>query len=122
MRQDGGVRSYRVAEAAEHYRRAIAIDSTYVDAIVNLANALLRLGRPREALASYEAAERIRAGNADTHFNWGVGLAQLERFPEAAVQFRMVLKLDPTNAEARTYLQRVEQMQRARTAVSPRQR
>ena len=115
-------RDGRVAEAVEHYRQAIAIDSTYVDAIVNLANALLRLGRPREALASYEAAERIRAGNADTHFNWGVGLAQLERFPEAAVQFRMVLKLDPTNAEARTYLQRVEQMQRARTAVSPRQR
>ena len=104
-------RDGRVAEAVDHYRQAIAIDSGYVDAIVNLANALLRLGRPGNALESYEAAERLRSGTADTHFNWGVALAQLSRFSEAAQQFQSVLQIDPANAEARTYLQRVEQLQ-----------
>ena len=115
-------RDGRFAEAVEHYRQATALDSTYVDALVNLGNALLRLGRPRDAVAEYEAAERVRPGNADTHFNWGVGLAQLEQFPEAAQQFQAVLQLDPNNADARTYLARVEQIQRARSAPSPKER
>jgi tetratricopeptide (TPR) repeat protein len=111
-------RGGRVADAVDHYRQAIAIDSTYVDARVNLGNALLRLGRPRQALENFEAAERLRPGNADTHFNWGVCLAQLERFGEAADQFRTVLRLDPANGDAQTYLQRAEQMQKARAATT----
>jgi tetratricopeptide (TPR) repeat protein len=115
-------RAGQLPEAVEHYRQAVAIDSTYVDALVNLGNASLRLGRARDALQAYEAAERVRPGNADTHFNWGVGLAQLERFPEAADQFRRALQLDPSSVEARTYLQRVEQMQQSRAVPNPKQR
>ena len=46
----------------------------------------------------------LGAGNAQEHLGAGLKLFQLERYSEAAKEFELALKVDPSLAEARYYL------------------
>lgn len=68
----------QLIEATEAYRRALALDAQHLGARNNLANALLVLGRPREAIVEYEAVLRVRPGDASVRANLQEARSQLE--------------------------------------------
>jgi tetratricopeptide (TPR) repeat protein len=70
----------------------------------NLGNALRRLGRFEEAVASYCRALELKPGCAVTHHNKGNALLELERFEEAAASYSRALALMPDLAEAHSNL------------------
>ncbi len=93
----------RFADSLEPTRRALALERTASD-LSNLANALSRLGRSEEALASAEAAAALDPGLAAAQSNLGVALRALGRRTEAVERFRAAATLEPDNAEAHANL------------------
>ncbi|CAH0144690.1 glycosyltransferase family 41 protein [Roseomonas sp. CECT 9278] len=93
----------RRAEAAQAFRRAIA---TAPDALFNLADTLLELDRPAEALDVYRAilARRPDGMDADFHNNHGACLMALDRAEEALAAFRQALALDAAHPGALTHM------------------
>ncbi|MFN0152164.1 MAG: tetratricopeptide repeat protein [bacterium] len=73
----------RRAEAFDHFRAVIAIDSTLVLPRVNLGVALQDDGRLDEAAAVLREATRIAPNDADAQYNLAVTLARLGRKAEA---------------------------------------
>jgi protein O-GlcNAc transferase len=66
----------------------------------NLGNALLTLGKPREALASLDQAVRLRPDYTIAWYNRGNALRELKRFPEALESYERVLRAQPDDAQA----------------------
>jgi protein O-GlcNAc transferase len=84
----------RVAEAIELLRRSIAVDPRQPAAHLNLANALLRAGKPQAALASCDTALAQRPDYAEALVNRGNALLDLGRASEALASYdRAVLPL-----------------------------
>ena len=67
----------------------------YEQAHANLANTLLRLGRPEEAAAEYRQVLQLNPASLDARCNGGSALVQQGRTQEAIVEFREALKIDP---------------------------
>lgn len=66
----------------------------------NLGNALLSVGRPRDALKSLDEALRLKPDYADALFNRGNALRELQRFPEALDSYERVLRVQPEDLQA----------------------
>jgi len=66
----------------------------------NLGNALLSVGRPREALKSLDEALRLEPDYVDALFNRGNALRELKRFPEALESYERVLRAQPNDLQA----------------------
>ena len=64
----------RLAEAAQQFERANALDPTRPEMSYNLGQALQALGRSREARAWYERAIALRPDYAEAHNSLGVML------------------------------------------------
>jgi tetratricopeptide (TPR) repeat protein len=79
---------------------AIAIDPKRAVFFSNRGNALRRLKRPEEALASYERAIDLDPGFAAAHHNRGLSLNDLRRFAEALASFDKAIALEPEHALA----------------------
>src|SRR5256886_5022919 len=60
----------------------------------------LKLGRPAEALASFDRAALLAPQQFDVHFQRGVALALLERHHESLASFSTAVILNPDSAEA----------------------
>jgi tetratricopeptide (TPR) repeat protein len=73
----------RTAEAAEYYRRGLALDPNLGELHANLGNALLALGDCPSAIASYEAALRIGPMSAPCMGNLANAYAVAGRFEDA---------------------------------------
>ena len=87
-------------EAAEAYRRALALDPEHAAANVNLGRLLHEQGDPASAEGHYRRALSIEPQNATAAFNLGVALEDLGR-EEAAIQaYEKASALDPQNADA----------------------
>ena len=84
-----------LAEAVEHYRKAIELDHEYAQPHNDLAGILLKDGRLDEALAEYKEALRIDPEYANAHTNYGVALLRQDRVAEAIDHFRRALAIDP---------------------------
>jgi len=91
----------RFEEAAESYRRAVALAPDYIDAHVNRGNALKELGRLVAALASYDRVIALAPGHAVAHVKRGDVLQALERFEEALASYDRAIALKPDYGEAR---------------------
>jgi len=85
----------RIAEAAEHFRVAVASAPWDTDARSNLGNALRVLGKPREALVEYREALNRRPDDPTIHYNLATALIDLGRVDEAGDHLREALRLDP---------------------------
>jgi predicted O-linked N-acetylglucosamine transferase (SPINDLY family) len=90
----------RFAEAAEHFRRAIALAPQVPESHNNLAAALQRLGDPSGAIPSYQEAIRLAPGVPELHHNLAMALQEVRRFDEAIAACRRAIALRPAYADA----------------------
>jgi Flp pilus assembly protein TadD len=84
-------------EALAHYRDALRVDSTLVEAYNNLGNLLDDLGKPEEALASYQSAAHLQPGVPLLHENLGTQLVKLGRFDDALREYEEAARLAPND-------------------------
>ncbi|MBL8197846.1 MAG: tetratricopeptide repeat protein, partial [Chromatiales bacterium] len=92
--------------AVTAYRRVVALFPAVWEAHNNLANLLLDLGRPAEALESAQAARALRPDDPLVNANMGRALLRLDRPGEAIPHLRMALQASPGAHELRDMLAR----------------
>ena len=90
--------------AKENYRKSIAINPLYADALNNLGFALAGERKHAEAIPYYEAALHSNPNQAEIHNNYGNALSELGKVDEAIKQYRIVLKEQPDHADAHNNL------------------
>ena len=97
----------RAEAAAEHYERALRIDSRFPETLARLA--ALRFGQDRyeEALDLYRTLVEIQPDKATAHADIGATLFYLDRPDDALQSFERALSLDPTLESARIGLEQV---------------
>ena len=93
-----------LAGAAEHFKRALALDPADLDVLRNSAALLLSLGRLDEALALDEAVVRRDPVNVTALFNLGFDQRMAGRLDAAIASFRTVLSLAPGRGSAHAEL------------------
>lgn len=106
----------RMKEGLAMLQEAARVKPNYWEARYLLGVELAAQGSIREARVEFEEAVRLRPDLPAGHFNLGVALAKLGVFEEAAAQFTETLRLDPKHAQARAFLQKLEQ---ARSGLPP---
>ena len=93
-----------LAGAAEHFKRALALDPADLDVLRNSATLLASLGRLDEALALDEAVVRRDPVNVTALFNLGFDQRMAGRLDAAIASFRTVLSLAPGRGGAHAEL------------------
>ena len=78
--------------------RALALQADYPNAHYNLANALLKAGRAKEAVDHFKQSLTSSPGGADVHNNLGIALAEEGRLDEAVAEFEKALTFEPNSA------------------------
>ncbi len=96
-----------VDEAIEHYHEAIRLKPDFWDAYANLAAAILRKGKPVEALATCSKVLEQNPSHAKTLLNAGNTYAQLSQIDKSAVCYRQALLSQPDLCEAHLNLAHV---------------
>jgi tetratricopeptide (TPR) repeat protein len=87
-------------EARAAYEKAIALDPTHIDALVNLGRLFHEDGDPAAAEKHYRAALSADPTHPVAAFNLGVALDDLGRLAAAADAYRRAIELDPDNPDA----------------------
>jgi tetratricopeptide (TPR) repeat protein len=87
--------------ALDYADRSLRLRRTSPDAHANRGNALLRLGRPAEALEAMRAAQLLKPRDPGVLVNLATVLSALGRHEEALGALDRALALDPTLAAAR---------------------
>jgi len=88
-----------------HYRKALAIDSKHVDALVDLGGALDRMGRAEEAVECYRKAAAAGKDDGMVAFQKAQAFAEANQLYEAEAAFREAVKVEgPMTAAAHGYL------------------
>jgi len=103
----GGVAMYAdndLAGAAQHYKRALALDPADLDVLRNSATLLASLGRLDEGLALDAAIGRRDPVNVATLFNLGIYQRLAGRLDAAIASLRTVLSLAPSRGNAHANL------------------
>lgn len=90
----------RLEEADAYLQRAISMRADFVEAYQNRGDILLRLGRPLEAKAVYDAALQYQPMNADLHYNLGVVLMELGDRQGAYNAFSRSINYNPEHEHA----------------------
>ena len=85
------------ARATDAFRRAIALDSAFVPAWVNLADYLRTTG-DEGAAAALRNGLRYSPDNASLHYALGLTLIRQRQLPGALDQFKAAARLAPNNA------------------------
>ncbi len=84
----------RFAEAAEHHRKAIAIDDSRAEPHNNLGTALEALGDLEGAAASYARAVEIEPNDPVAHYNLGNAQARQGQWRDAMASFEQALSIN----------------------------
>jgi tetratricopeptide (TPR) repeat protein len=88
-------------QAAEAYKKAIAIKGSEAAYHNNLAQAYGKLGKSDDAMAEYSAAAQLDPANAGLYyFNLGATLTNANRVDEANAAFDKAIAADSTRADA----------------------
>lgn len=91
-------------KAIVQYRKAMEIDSTFSITRYNLGNALIRQGKPQDAMAEYQAAARYEKDKkrlSDIYHNMGVLFQASKEYAYAVECYKESLRNDPSNDETR---------------------
>jgi len=94
------VQNGQVQRGVELISRAIELDANVAEAHGNLGDALRRLGRHEDALASYDRAIALRTDLAQVYCNRGNALTDLERPKDALASYDRAIALKPDYATA----------------------
>jgi superkiller protein 3 len=100
VRADMLVDQGRMDEAITRYREFLVDDPADAEGHHQLGVALLRAGRPGEAMSSLERALELGANNSKTYNDLGAALTETGRFQDAAVSLRRSIDLQPNNPKA----------------------
>lgn len=92
-------------EAIEEYKKALAIDSSYLPATFNMAVALGDLGRFDEALVILKDVIDKDASILESYDSLGYIYYKKGDFKSAQKQYNKILKLDPKNIKAKNSLE-----------------
>lgn len=103
------IEARRYAEAADEFRKAIAVNPQSITGRVNLGAVMTQLGDPRGAVQQFEDVLRIAPENPTAHYNLAVLFAAENRNQEAIDHLRAVLKANPNDDGARRLLARLLQ-------------
>jgi tetratricopeptide (TPR) repeat protein len=93
-----------LAQAADNYQRALAIDPTLAEAHFELGAVFRCLNRPDDALAAYRRTIELNPAHAKAHNFLGATYIDLRRHTEAEHAFRRAIELVPEYAAARNNL------------------
>jgi tetratricopeptide (TPR) repeat protein len=103
-------------EAASKLKKLLAQNPSVWQAHLNLGFVEMKLGRPVEALACFSKARELEPRSSKAALDSAIALVTLHRVPEAEDAAREALKLDSTNENAQTFLDRL-QMARERGLI-----
>lgn len=95
------LRHDRMDKAVAHYNEAIKHNPEYVDAYINLGNALGMQGKFDEAISCWRTALRFNPNVESAHDNMGVTLLAQNKADDAAVHLATALRLNPQNTATR---------------------
>lgn len=91
-------------KAIVQYKKALEMDSTFSIGRYNLGNALIRQGKPQDAMAEYLAAAKYETDRhrlSDIYHNMGVLLQASKKYAEAVECYKESLRNEPSNDETR---------------------
>lgn len=97
-------------KARKAFREVIELDSTFVEAYMNLGFTLNLLGEPRNAIAVFEKGAAVDSTLAPMYIGWGNALAGIGQLDSAVVMYNKAIALDPSLPEAHEALQTVKTM------------
>jgi tetratricopeptide (TPR) repeat protein len=107
-------------EAANAFRRAIAVAPNSVTGRVNLGSALSELGDTKGALQQLEAALRIDPANVSAHFNLGLLQVRVGDHAGSVEHFHAVIQRAGDDVEAHRQLARsLSMLGREQEAIGP---
>src|SRR5579864_4721546 len=101
----------RLAQAIEHYRRAVSLQPDYPEAHNNLGNALREARQPQASMLSCAQAIELRPGYAEAYNNLGNALQDLGELEAAAASYGKAVALRPAYAQAHNNLGNVQRAQ-----------
>lgn len=87
------------------FKRAIDLDSSYVDPFLNLGNAYIDIGDFPNALRAYDSVLRIDEGNAKALLNKGFAYLKLGEFTQGFKLYESRWRADPISHLDRSYPQ-----------------
>ena len=90
----------KFSEAKAMAIKAVSIDGSAVDGLLNLGICQSESGQLNEALVSFDEAIKHEPGHAGAFYNRGLTLHELKRFDEALASYDEAIKLNPNNADA----------------------
>ncbi|MBK8038833.1 MAG: tetratricopeptide repeat protein [Verrucomicrobiaceae bacterium] len=91
----------REKEAAKCFRKSVEIEPAFSNGVLNLANSLLRLGRPQEAISEIDRLNEhspVSAAAPAMLYTKALGFFKTGKTSEAAEILAEVLQRDPANA------------------------
>jgi len=88
----------QIEQGEAEFRKALAIDPTFVPASVNLADLYRTRGDEKNADATLRAALKRSAGNASLHYALGLSLVRQKRMTDAVAQLGKAARLAPDQA------------------------
>jgi len=89
----------RLPQAAETYRRILALEPNWIDAHINLGVALYHMGRLEDAHAEFLAAVELDPANGISQYNLGCVLEDLGRIDEAIEHYSRAARAMPGHAD-----------------------
>ena len=90
----------RSEEAITYFKRALALDSSNVDAYNDLGTVQLQLNKNDDAIATYKKLVAMKPFDSDAATSLGNAYAQAKQWTNAADSYKKATQLDPSNTTA----------------------
>ena len=94
----------RLPAARQAFAQAARLDTTLVEAPLNLGHVLFRMGEVAESVGYYRKAIDQRPRDASAHVSLGAAYALLGKLEKAAAAYESAISLEPDDARTRRAL------------------
>jgi tetratricopeptide (TPR) repeat protein len=91
----------RAEDAIPFFKRALAADSSSVDAYNDLGSTYLKLNKTDEAIATYKKLVAMKPFDSDAATSLANAYAQAKKYPEAEAAYKKAISLSPNDVTAR---------------------